>query len=373
MHLRMTGVLLLDPPPDAPYVRVRFVLDGGAHEIRFCDPRRFGTGEIALGTAARDAFFAPRLGLEPLSDELTGAALRAMARGRRAPIKAFLLDQRRVAGVGQHLRRRGAVPRADPPAAARPGRSSARSTTRSPSPSARRCSPGSRRAARRSTTSATPTASAARSRTSSSSTAAAARAARTAAGRSSSSSPRAGGRTRASTASPGRACGGRGLVVEQRALDVEAAAEAGERAVRADEAVAGEDDRQRVAAVRRADRARGPRRAEPVAPARRSCASSRRGPRPARATRAAGTRSRRRGRGGGRTPCARPRTTRPAAVRPRPARGRRAPRPRRRAAAAPANRTSRRPSSRRDERERPDRRGDAGEPHAPAAQRWCAA
>ena len=42
MHLRMTGVLLLDPPPDAPYVRVRFVLDGGAHEIRFCDPRRFG-------------------------------------------------------------------------------------------------------------------------------------------------------------------------------------------------------------------------------------------------------------------------------------------------------------------------------------------
>src|SRR6476619_1839827 len=51
MHLRMTGVLLLDPPPDAPYVRVRFVLDAGAHEIRFCDPRRFGTGEIALGPA----------------------------------------------------------------------------------------------------------------------------------------------------------------------------------------------------------------------------------------------------------------------------------------------------------------------------------
>ena len=48
----------------------------------------------------RDAFFATRLGLEPLSDELTGAALRAMARGRRAPIKAFLLDQRRIAGVG---------------------------------------------------------------------------------------------------------------------------------------------------------------------------------------------------------------------------------------------------------------------------------
>jgi formamidopyrimidine-DNA glycosylase len=100
MHLRMTGTLLLDPPPGTPYARVRFVLDDGAHELRFCDPRRFGTGELAVGPAARDAFFAARLGLEPLSDELTGAALRTMARGRRAPVKAFLLDQRRIAGVG---------------------------------------------------------------------------------------------------------------------------------------------------------------------------------------------------------------------------------------------------------------------------------
>jgi formamidopyrimidine-DNA glycosylase len=100
MHLRMTGTLLLDPPPDTPYVRVRFALDSGARELRFCDPRRFGTGELALGPAARDAFFAARLGLEPLSAELTGAALRAMAHGRRAPVKAFLLDQRRIAGVG---------------------------------------------------------------------------------------------------------------------------------------------------------------------------------------------------------------------------------------------------------------------------------
>jgi formamidopyrimidine-DNA glycosylase len=100
MHLRMTGVVLLDPPADAPYVRVRFVLDGGAHELRFCDPRRFGTGELALGADARDAFFAARLGVEPLGEELTGDALRRLARGRRAPVKAFLLDQRRIAGVG---------------------------------------------------------------------------------------------------------------------------------------------------------------------------------------------------------------------------------------------------------------------------------
>jgi formamidopyrimidine-DNA glycosylase len=99
MHLRMTGTLLYDPPEGTPYERVRFVLDDG-HELRFCDPRRFGTGELALGDAARDAFYAPRLGLEPLDGELTGPTLRAMARGRRAPVKAFLLDQRRIAGVG---------------------------------------------------------------------------------------------------------------------------------------------------------------------------------------------------------------------------------------------------------------------------------
>jgi formamidopyrimidine-DNA glycosylase len=99
MHLRMTGTLLYDAPPDAPYERVRWTLDDG-HELRFCDPRRFGTGELALGTPARDAFFAARLGLEPLDGELTGEALRRMARGRRAPVKAFLLDQRRIAGVG---------------------------------------------------------------------------------------------------------------------------------------------------------------------------------------------------------------------------------------------------------------------------------
>jgi formamidopyrimidine-DNA glycosylase len=68
--------------------------------VRFCDPRRFGTGELALGRAAVDAFFAVRLGTEPLGDGLSGAALARMARGRTAPVKAFLLDQRRIAGVG---------------------------------------------------------------------------------------------------------------------------------------------------------------------------------------------------------------------------------------------------------------------------------
>jgi formamidopyrimidine-DNA glycosylase len=99
MHLRMTGTLLLDARGEAPYVRVvaRF---GGGHTVRFVDPRRFGTGELALGDDALAAFYAARVGIEPFDDAFTGEALRALARGRSAPIKSFLLDQRRVAGVG---------------------------------------------------------------------------------------------------------------------------------------------------------------------------------------------------------------------------------------------------------------------------------
>ena len=99
LHLRMTGTLLLDPREPPLYRRVRFALSGG-RELVFDDPRRFGTGELALGWPARDAFFATRLGVEPLGPDFTSAHLYALTRVSRAPIKAFLLDQRKVAGVG---------------------------------------------------------------------------------------------------------------------------------------------------------------------------------------------------------------------------------------------------------------------------------
>ena len=96
-HLRMTGTMLVDRDR---YLRVVFHLGGRGPAVHFCDPRRFGTGELALGTEARDAFYATRVGIEPLGEELTGPRLRALAAGRRAPAKSFLLDQRRIAGVG---------------------------------------------------------------------------------------------------------------------------------------------------------------------------------------------------------------------------------------------------------------------------------
>jgi formamidopyrimidine-DNA glycosylase len=98
-HLRMTGTLLYDPPAPPAHARVRLALDDG-HELVVSDPRRFGTGELAEGRAALEAFLAARLGLEPFDERFTVEHLRALARGRRAPAKAFLLDQRRIAGVG---------------------------------------------------------------------------------------------------------------------------------------------------------------------------------------------------------------------------------------------------------------------------------
>lgn len=99
MHLRMTGVLLLDPPVEPPHVRVRFWLDDG-HRLVYVDPRRFGTGHLLDGAAGRDAYLAARLGVEPFTPSFTTDHLFRLTRARQAPIKAFLLDQRRVAGVG---------------------------------------------------------------------------------------------------------------------------------------------------------------------------------------------------------------------------------------------------------------------------------
>jgi formamidopyrimidine-DNA glycosylase len=98
-HLRMTGAVLCEPRPEPAHVRVRLDLSP-KRRLVIVDPRRFGTGELLLGGDALEAFFAARLGLEPLDERFTAEHLRALARGRTAPIKAFLLDQRRIAGVG---------------------------------------------------------------------------------------------------------------------------------------------------------------------------------------------------------------------------------------------------------------------------------
>jgi formamidopyrimidine-DNA glycosylase len=98
-HLRMTGAILWEPQGEPAHVRVRMTLSPPA-ELVVTDVRRFGTAELLLGPAALEAFFAARLGVEPLDERFTAEHLRAITRGRRAPIKALLLDQRAIAGVG---------------------------------------------------------------------------------------------------------------------------------------------------------------------------------------------------------------------------------------------------------------------------------
>jgi formamidopyrimidine-DNA glycosylase len=70
------------------------------HRLAFNDPRRFGTGHLMHGGEARDAYLDARIGVEPLTEQFTATHLYRLTRRRRAPIKAFVLDQRRIAGVG---------------------------------------------------------------------------------------------------------------------------------------------------------------------------------------------------------------------------------------------------------------------------------
>ena len=103
MHLRMTGNLLWvaagDDAADRAHLRVRLVLDDG-NRLVFTDQRRFGTGVVIDGRELLERYLDARLGPEPLDPGFTPDVLRAAAHGRRAPVKAFLLDQRRVAGIG---------------------------------------------------------------------------------------------------------------------------------------------------------------------------------------------------------------------------------------------------------------------------------
>ena len=97
VHLRMTGRLLLAPEPGArpPRLVVRL---RPASELLFYDTRRFGR-VWTLPAAHEDTFFAA-LGPEPFGTAFTTSYLRGALRSRTAPLKSFLLDQRRIAGVG---------------------------------------------------------------------------------------------------------------------------------------------------------------------------------------------------------------------------------------------------------------------------------
>ncbi len=96
-HLRMTGRVLWrksDAPPEA-YERGRLVLDDG-HDLRWSDLRKFGTWRVVddVGPLFK------RLGPEPIDEGYSAKHLAKVFKGREAAVKTVLLDQEKVAGLG---------------------------------------------------------------------------------------------------------------------------------------------------------------------------------------------------------------------------------------------------------------------------------
>ena len=101
VHLRMTGSFRHVPagaPADGPHTRAVVRLDDGS-DVAYRDVRRFGTW-LLVEPSELDTYLAARLGEEPLARGFGPAALAAGLANRRAPLKAVLLDQRTLAGLG---------------------------------------------------------------------------------------------------------------------------------------------------------------------------------------------------------------------------------------------------------------------------------
>ncbi|MBD8527998.1 bifunctional DNA-formamidopyrimidine glycosylase/DNA-(apurinic or apyrimidinic site) lyase [Pseudomarimonas arenosa] len=99
IHLGMSGVLRVLPASTAVgrHDHIDLQLDSG-RVLRFTDPRRFG---CLLWQAAGETHpLLAELGPEPLSDDFDGARLFRLSRGRRGPVKNFIMDQATVVGVG---------------------------------------------------------------------------------------------------------------------------------------------------------------------------------------------------------------------------------------------------------------------------------
>ena len=95
--LRMTGRLIFqrDRRRPHPYTHVRLDFEDGSR-LCFADSRQFGRMRLVEPGEP----WAAALGVEPLSKAFTPHRFIGMLSGRRVPVKVFLLDQRRIAGIG---------------------------------------------------------------------------------------------------------------------------------------------------------------------------------------------------------------------------------------------------------------------------------
>jgi len=114
MHLGMSGRFTIEAPGTAApaegglagsanpkHDHVIFNMAGGARmRIIYNDPRRFGLMDLVETTGLEECRYFNAMGPEPLGNEFSAAVLNGSLKGKSAPIKAALLDQRVVAGLG---------------------------------------------------------------------------------------------------------------------------------------------------------------------------------------------------------------------------------------------------------------------------------
>ena len=129
MHLGMTGSFRIErlgaetTPGGYYYAKgsesrhdhVVFALGSGVR-VTYNDPRRFGFMTLVSGAGFAEHPLFRAIGVEPLSDQFDGAALASLFAGKTAPLKAALLDQQLIAGLGniyvcEALHRSGLSPR----------------------------------------------------------------------------------------------------------------------------------------------------------------------------------------------------------------------------------------------------------------------
>ncbi|MEO5588968.1 MAG: bifunctional DNA-formamidopyrimidine glycosylase/DNA-(apurinic or apyrimidinic site) lyase [Gemmatimonadaceae bacterium] len=98
---RFTGALIVEEAATDPalfaYSTLRLTLDDG-RALHYCDVRRLGT--VALMDEARFSAYSGALGIEPLDPEITSAQLSGVLRVSSQPVKKVLMDQKKIAGIG---------------------------------------------------------------------------------------------------------------------------------------------------------------------------------------------------------------------------------------------------------------------------------
>ena len=97
-HLGMTGKFLVQTPEAPCPAHTHAILFTQTQAVLFCDPRRFGAFWVGAWSDVLSRL--PTLGPDPLLDGLSGEVLQQAFGGARRPVKTALLDQRRLAGVG---------------------------------------------------------------------------------------------------------------------------------------------------------------------------------------------------------------------------------------------------------------------------------